>query len=111
MRNGIFRPSDFCGYTRAANVMSTESATEFEWSVKLLGTANIDVGIASQLEPKKTDIRKFDQNAIFYSSYASEIRNGLNTMYKFPTKYRSGDVIRFRFQPHAKKLLINSVRY
>ena len=113
MTNGVFKPSDFGAFTRAINVMSTKSATDFEWSLKLVGTANINVGIASQLIEKKKDIFDYDQNAILYTTPAasnSNIKSGSKIIHSSLMKYKTGDIIRFRFQPHEKKLVIDLVR-
>jgi len=112
--NGVFKPSDYGAFTRATHVMSTKSATDFEWSLKLVGTANINVGIASQLKHKTKDICDYDQNAILYTipnASNSEIKSGSNIIHSSLTKYKTGDIIRFRFQPHVKKLVIDLVRF
>ena len=38
-----------------------------------------------------------------------DIRVGSNTIHDNPTEHKNGDVIRFRFQPRTKKLLIDLV--
>merc|ERR1719284_1434078 len=47
--NGIFKQLENCANTRASDVMSTQSPTDFEWSVKCFGSG-FRVGIASQLK-------------------------------------------------------------
>ena len=47
------------------------------------------------------------KNAITYSSYNADIRVGENPIHSNLTIHQSGDVIRFRFQPQTKKLLID----
>ena len=91
--------------------MSTQSATGFEWSVRLIGTQRFSIGIASRLEPD-TAIYSNDQEAILYylGSSSSDIRRGSTTIYSLLGKSRSGDVVRFKFQPDAKKLIIYWVR-
>ena len=93
--------------------MSTQSATGFEWSVKLIGTSSFYVGIASKLEARDSYIQNLDRNAIIYCSNAdfSTIKIGSNTVHSNLTKHKNEDVIRFRFQPHAKKLVIDLVRF
>ena len=108
MTNGVFKPLGSAAYARATNVMSTESATDFEWSVKLVGRSVMYVGIASQLKPELKDIFEYDQNSILVNS-ASEIKIGSNTINSSLTKYKTGDVIRFRFKPRVKKLVIDLV--
>ena len=106
MKNGVFKPLSDYAYARATNIMSTESASDFEWSVKIVGAANVHVGIASELKDNHTEICNYDQNAILYSKSArvtSEIKIGSKTFYPGLTKHRNGDVIRFRFKPHEKK--------
>ena len=113
MTNGVFKPLSELAYARATNVMSTESATDFEWSVKIVGTANVHVGIASELKDKHLSaICNYDQNAILYCKFRekSEIKIGSKTFYPDLTKYRNGDVIRFRFEPKEKMLFIYLVR-
>ena len=93
--------------------MSTESATDFEWSVKLIGSVGINVGIASQLKPKQLDIMEYDENAILYGTphnMTHSIKAGSNLLHSGLPKYKTGDVIRFRFQPHLKKISIDLVR-
>ena len=113
MTNGIFKTSKTYGYARAINVMSTRSPIDFEWSVKLNGGWYFFVGIASQLKRKDSSIVYYDENAILYRSYESgkpDIQIGSLAIHENLTKYKIGDIIRFRFQPHAKKLLIDLVR-
>ena len=112
MTNGTFKPLDDYAYKRAANAMSTDSATDYEWSVKIDGTATFIVGIASEFkqESKDTCIIEYDQNAIMYSNYDSSIITGSKTIYSKLTKQRTGDVVCFRFQSHLKKLVIYLVR-
>ena len=113
MTNGVFKPLGYTAYARATNVMSTESATDFEWSVKLVGTSVMYVGIASQLKPEMTaifEIFEYDQNSILLNNFTtSKIKIGSNTINSSLTKYKTGDVIRFRFQPRAKKLVVDLV--
>ena len=113
MTNGIFKSLLNYGHARATNVMSTQSPTDFEWSVKLVGGWNFSVGIASQLKRDSQFIQRYDQNAILYRSYEGplpDIKIGSRVIHSNVTKHKTGDVIRFRFQPHAKKLIIDLVR-
>ena len=93
--------------------MSTQSPTDFEWSVRLVGGLRFCVGIASRLKREDAWMYTYDQNAIIYQSYKTafpDIKTGSDVIHPDVTKYKTGDVIRFRFQPHAKKLLIDLVR-
>ena len=110
MTNGIFKSLGDYSYARAKNVLSTQSETDFEWSVKLF-SMHFDVGIASQLKPGSS-IDDADQNAILYNSNSGAliIKSGGNTVHSNLGKQKNGDVIRFRFKPQTKKLLINLVR-
>ena len=110
MTGGIFKYAEDFGYARATNVMSTKSETEFEWSVELIGTKFFSVGIASRTLRSSNLIYASDKNAIAYSSYNADIRVGENPIHSNLTELKSGDVIRFRFQPQRKKLLIDLVR-
>ena len=113
MTNGLFKSLGNYGHARATNVMSTQSPTDFEWSVKLIGGWNFCVGIASQLKRENKSIQTYDQNAILYHSYEfplPDIKKGSRVIYPDVTKHKTGDIIRFRFQSHAKKLLIDLVR-
>ena len=113
MTNGIFKSLLNYGHARATNVMSTQSPTDFEWSVKLVGGWNFCVGIASQLKRESKFIHTYDQNAILYRCYAMalpDIKLGSDVIYPDVKKHKIGDIIRFRFQSHAKKLLIDLVR-
>ena len=111
MTNGIFKSSGSYGHARAVNIMSTQSLVDFEWSVKLVGGPEFDVGVASQLKREDSCIVDYDQNAIFYhSGEEADIWVGLDVIHDNLTKHQMGDIIRFRFQPHAKKLVIDLVR-
>ena len=112
MTNYIFKRLQGCAFARAKNLMSTKSETEFAWSVKLLGVSNFYVGIASHLEPECSSISSMDINAILYFSNGGtpNIRVGREVIYSDLSKQNSGDVIRFRFKPHSKKLVIVAVR-
>ena len=113
MTNGIFKSSRDYGYARVTTIMSTQSPTDIEWSVKLVGGWNFCVGITTQLNRENKYTEEYDQNAILYRSYARhqpDIQRGLQRIHKDVTTHQTGDVIRFRFQPHAKKLLIDLVR-
>ena len=92
--------------------MSTQSAIGFEWSVKLIGDAQFYVGIASLLAPGRL-ICDIDENAIlFYSKNTSPavIQIGNDVIHSNLTEQKTGDVIRFEFQPQTKKLVIELVR-
>ena len=110
MTNDIFKSLGIASYARAKNVFSTQSETDFEWSVKILST-DCYVGIASKLE-RGSWIVNVDQNAILYYSNGdtSIIQSGRNTIHSNLSQQKTGDVIRFTFQPHTKKLVINLVR-
>ena len=112
MENGIFKCLDsFAAYARATNIMSTKSETDFEWSVKLFGGPGFSVGIASQFKRSADNlIYTYDQNAIMYSSYYADIRVGGNPIHSNLMQHQSEDVIKFRFQPRTKKLLIDRTR-
>ena len=111
MTDGIFKRLDIYAYARASNIMSTQSATDFEWSVKCFGV-HFRVGIASQLKTENSLIYDYDPNSILY--YTNEgspvIRVGSTVIHSNVPKRNTGDVIRFRFQPQTKKLFIDLVR-
>ena len=113
MTNDIVKSLRDYGYARATSIMSTQSPTDFEWSVKLNGGCNFSVGIASELKRENQYIEEYDQNAILYRSYRGalpDIKTGSDAIYDNVMKHKTGDVIRFRFQSKAKKLLIDLVR-
>ena len=112
MTNGIFKPLGTFSHARAPDVMSTQSAVGFEWTIKLIGGsgASFYVGIASVLKPEQSNIYSYDQNSVLYSTYYRDIRVGTTPLYSKLTRHKNGDVIRFRFQPQTKKLLIDLVR-
>lgn len=95
--------------------MSTQSPTDFEWSVKLIGGEHFCVGIASELQREvESYIDDYDPSAILYimSSYSPpEIEIGSEIIHSNLTRHQSGDVVRFRFQPNTKKLLIDLVSF
>ena len=86
--------------------MSTQSATGFEWSVKLVG-AGFRTGIASQLELGNIDFYTNDKNAILYCPSSKTIKNESKLFHSNLPERKDEDVMRFRFQPHAKKLVVN----
>ena len=93
--------------------MSTNSENDFEWSVKLFGEWGFEVGIASlQIKQKNDWICWYDQNAVLYNSYnlGSMITVGSNHTHDDLPMHEDGDIIRFRFQPQTKKLVIDLVR-
>ena len=105
----MFKALGICSSARAPDVMHTRSAIDFEWSVKLIGAGSFYVGIASQLKLEYSFIYEYDQNSILYSTNYKDIRIGSNTIHPNLTEHKNGDVIRFRFQPRSKKLLIDLV--
>ena len=117
MTDGIFKRhcDSVCypyAYARAAEVMSTQSETDFEWSVKLLADYFFDLGIASQLKRGHSLILTYDQNAILYVSCSGSpaIYMGNNGIHTGLPQQKTGDVIKFRFEPQRKKLVIALVR-
>ena len=111
MTSGIFKRSGELGATRATNIMSTQSTSDFEWSVKLIctGPTSFDVGIASIFKMENAAIKDYDETAILYRS-AAQIISRKNTVHSNLPQYTTGDVIRFRFQPQIKNLIIELVR-
>ena len=97
--------------------MSTQSAMDFEWSVKLIGsggpfeTGSFHVGIASVIKTEESKIFSYDQNSVLYCTSHRDIRVGSKKLHSNLTLHKDGDVIRFRFQPQTKKLLIDLVRF
>ena len=110
MTNGVFKSSDKFSHARAQDVMSTQSSIGFEWSVKLIGDCDVHVGIASKIKKEERGICSYDSNSVLYSTFYSDIRVGSNTLHSNLTEHKDGDVIRFRFKPQTKKLLIELVR-
>ena len=110
MTKGRFKDLDFCAFARATDLMSTQSPLCFEWSVRCTGNMFM-VGIASQHERENKFIFDYDKNAIllFTNGYSTMIKMGKEIMHSNLTEHKAGDIIRFRFQPHAKKLLIDSI--
>ena len=118
MTNGIFKTWSNIGraewgHARAPEVMSTQSAVGFEWSLKLIDGSFgslFYVGIASKLKLENSWIYNYDPNSILYSTHYRDIRVGTNSIHSHLRSHKDGDVIRFRFQPQTKKLLIDLVR-
>ena len=125
VRNGIFQGEDrevsvarfqfnfnsTFAHARAADVMSTQSAMGFEWSVKLIGDKQFYVGIASVLNPRR--LCEMDLNAILYYSNGTSpvIQIGTRVIHSNLLEQKTGDVIHFKFQPQTKKLVIELVRH
>ena len=112
MTNGIFESLDWYSYARAKDVMSTQSAIGFEWSVKLIGsgTGYFYVGIASLIKPEESKIYSYDPNSVLYCTSYRDIRVGSRKLHSNLMEHKDGDVVRFRFHPQTKKLLIDLVR-
>ena len=112
MTNGIFKRSGSYGSTRATNIMSTRSTSDFEWSVKLICSDfyGFYVGIASIFKLENEYIQEYDETAILYYSFLSTIKSRKNTIHSNLPKLTTGDIIRFRFQPQTKNLIIELVR-
>ena len=115
--DSIFKSLSQYACARAGEVMSTESEADFQWSIKLCGGREFDVGIASQFKQENSFISNYDQNAILYRSYDSQfspvspvISIGSNPIHENLPNQKAGDVIRFSFQPQRKKLVIDLVR-
>ena len=93
--------------------MSSQSATGFQWSIKLVGDTDFYVGIASrELKRDQSLICDTDSNAILYYSNSNSpvIQIGTNVIHSNLTERKTGDVINFQFQPQTKKLVIQLVR-
>ena len=121
MTNGIFKSLNWLSHARAQNFMSTQSTNGFEWSVKLIGVGFFNVGIASMIKPEESLISLYDPNSVLYCTKGTSkevkktskdvyIKVGSKKLHSNLTKHKDGDVIRFRFQPQTKKLLIDLVR-
>ena len=93
--------------------MSTQSPTDFEWSVKIINDGDFCVGIASELHRgEECYIDEYDKHAITYWGCDEPgIFCGAATVHSDLKEHESGDVIRFRFQPKRKKLLIYLVSF
>ena len=109
MTNGVFKSLDWFSHARAQDVMSTQSATGSEWSVKLIGGGPFYVGIASIIRTEESKIFSYDPNSVLYCTSYRDIRVGSKKLHSNLTLHKDGDVIRFRFQPQTKKLLIDFV--
>ena len=67
MTNGIFKRSGDYAATRETNIMSTQSTSDFEWSVKLIysGSTWFFVGIASIFKLENAFIENYDENLCY----------------------------------------------
>ena len=112
MTDGIFkRESNYC-YARATEIMSTQSSTGFEWSIKVMKD-DIFAGIASQFKPEDNHIFSYDPTAITYYAWpnGADLRLGSRVIHKNLPGSKTGDIIRFQFKPERKKLVIHLVRH
>lgn len=110
VKDGIFkREGGYC-YARATEIMSTQSSTGFEWSIKLMKDS-ICAGIASQFKPLEKNIFCYDPTAITYYACWQQILLGSRVIHDNLQGSKTGDIIRFQFQPERKKLVIHSVRH
>ena len=110
MTNGIFKRSSTLGYARAPTLLSTHSAADFEWSVKIINGPYFGIGIASKLK-KSSVIYSYDREAIILDAYNSytNIKRGTTKIHSGLKKLQTGDVIYFKFQPGTKKFVIEWV--
>ena len=104
--NGIFKPSGMLAYARASTVMSTQSTTDFEWSVELFGPF-FGIGIASELDPGAF-ICHHDEEAILLD-VGNAISRGMIEIHSGLENLQTEDVIHFKFQPGTKKFVIEWV--
>ena len=114
MTGGVFKRNGDFAYARAAEVMSTKSETDFEWSVKINDYCCFAIGIASKLKRANEWIEDYDQNAIFLSIDNDSqciLEGSIDVHANIKHNPTSGDVIRFRFEPQRKKLVIDLVRF
>ena len=73
--DGIFKREGAWCYARATDIMSTQSATAFEWSIKFMGF-NTYAGIASKFKPEEKFIYQYDPTAISFHDSPGQIRLG-----------------------------------
>ena len=111
MTDGVFQRNDSFACARAIEIMSTRAENDFEWSVKLIGDSNFYVGIASQLKQQELLLITYDENAIMYRSPVKGIQIGLKIIHSNLPTQKSGDIIRFKFQPQRKKFVMSLVRF
>ena len=114
MTGGVFKRNGDFAYARAAEEMSTKSETDFEWSVKIYDYCCFAIGIASKLKRANEWIEDYDQNAIMLSidSDSPFISEGSIEIHaNIKHNPITGEVIRFRFEPQRKKLVIDLVRF
>ena len=109
--NGIFVRTGPNACTRSRFVMNTESMFDIEWSIKLVGADFFYAGIASQLRMESANIKDYDEHAILYQSYDTDVvKKGSHTIYDNLIDQKDGDIINFKFRPNSKKLIIELVR-
>ena len=110
--DGIFKQEGHAGYARATEIMSTQSSTGFEWSIKLMKDS-ICAGIASQFKPEESNFCNYDPTAITYYAWPNGgiIRLGSRVIHDNLQGSKTGDIIRFQFKPERKKLVIHLVRH
>ena len=96
------------GCARAKEIMNSESANDFRWSVRITSAAWIFIGIASKLQQDKW-IEEIDENAIIYFPHDGEIYTGNELFQENIIIAKNGDEVHFRFQPKLKKFSISFV--
>ena len=81
----------------------------YEWSVELIGSRHFFVGIATRLVAECRSIDTYDPYAVlFYSNGDNPIISiGDRTIHSGLSPQKTGDIIRFTFNPVAKKLEID----
>ena len=107
--NGIFKRLGSWAYARSTETMSIESGDHYEWSVELIGSQYFYVGIATRLDNGCSSIQSNDPNAILFNSNRNDpiIFIGTRTIHSGLRPQQTGDIIRFAFNPVAKKLEID----
>ena len=113
VEGGSFKSNDFYGWARNTEKLNSKSSKDFRWSVRLnAGTASMEwiaIGIAAKLEQSSDCITEYDENAILYHPYFSQINKGKTNVKLDFKRAKPGDEIHFRFQPKSKKFSISFV--
>ena len=97
------------GCARAKEIMNSESANDFRWSVRITCEENIYIGIATKFQQSYSWIEHNDGEAILYFPQSGKIYKGTNSIQGDIIAAKHEDEIHFRFQPKLKKFSISIV--
>ena len=89
--------------------MNSNSANDYQWSVKITDGTGIRIGIATKLQRDEGRIEDNDQNAIIFSTSYGTIRKGKKLIHQDISKTEPGNEIHFRFSADSMMISMTIV--